>query len=482
MPEAALARGVGEPGSRIGDCDEVRAGVIANGLRPLPEMREVRQCFHRRARLARHDVSSRRRIRCSRHSRDREWVGRVEHVERWLTFGASERAAQHFGAQARAAHSEHDAVAPSRLTNLNCQRLQRRKLLVHSADDIEPAKAVVDHQCCGCVTRLPDIRVPMPDARGDVRRRGGIERYCGCASVEVLALRVSRTHGVDLFRDPADQLVVRVRELLHAVIEQLLRDGLHVDAGLGELVHHPVCARVVGLDRVAGNDAVIEESLDGCGRHCVHGVRTDQRFRVDHVAIVGILGAGACPEGTLHMAAGGAQGRETLAAEALFEQLVREDRIGDRRFAQQALDERVSRIGRELLLEQLVHERVNAAHEERCNRVHVERLSVLVPHLERGDVLLDHAFVHREGKDQGHVHVAPVGDGPVDRGHALERCRDLDHEVGAVDPLPERPRSRDGARPCCARATAAPRGSRSRQRRPCAHAPGGGCPRRPGYR
>ena len=145
------------------------------------------------------------------------------------------------------------------------------------------------------------------------------------------------------------------------------------------------------------------------------------------------------------MRAGGAQRREASIVEATLEQLVRQHRVGDRGLAEQAFEQRVARVRRELLLEQLVDQGVDAADEERCYRVHVERLRCSVPRFERSQILLDHAIVHRERKDERDIHVAPVGEGLPDRRHALERRGNLDHEVGAVDPLPERPRHRDGA-------------------------------------
>ena len=146
----------------------------------------------------------------------------------------------------------------------------------------------------------------------------------------------------------------------------------HVDAHLGKLIHDPVGARIVGFDGVPGHDAVVLEGFDGRGWHRVHGGRADQRLRVDNVAVIGILGAGARPQRSLHVCAGGAQLREALVTETLLEELVGEHRVGNRRLAEQAFDERVSRVLCQLLLEQLVDERVHAADEERGDRMHVE--------------------------------------------------------------------------------------------------------------
>ena len=55
------------------------------------------------------------------------------------------------------------------------------------------------------------------------------------------------------------------------------------------------------------------EGLDRGRRHRVHRVGADQRFRIHHVPVVGILGAGAGPQGALHMCAGCAQRSKALA-------------------------------------------------------------------------------------------------------------------------------------------------------------------------
>jgi len=146
-------------------------------------------------------------------------IGRVEHVQGRLAVRAPEGAAQHLGAQARSAHPEQDTVAPSGFTHFDGERLERRNPFLHGTDNVEPTQAVVDHLGVSRVSRLPGVGVAVPDAGGDLRCGRCVKRHGGPARVDVLPLRVSGTERIDLLGNAADQLIVRVGELLDAIVE-----------------------------------------------------------------------------------------------------------------------------------------------------------------------------------------------------------------------------------------------------------------------
>ena len=108
----------------------------------------------------------------------------------------------------------------------------------------------------------------------------------------------------------SQQFVESVGEELHAIVDKLVGDFLHRDAGLVEV-------RMVfggGIDvfgQAGAQLAVIAEGIEGGRRNRVDGVGADQLFDVEHVAIVGILGAGAGPQQALRLRA---LGRESLPA------------------------------------------------------------------------------------------------------------------------------------------------------------------------
>jgi hypothetical protein len=87
-------------------------------------------------------------------------------------------------------------------------------------------------------------------------------------------------------------------------------------------------------------------------------------------------------------------------------------------------------------LEALVDLGVHARDEERRHRLDVDGLALLQAALEAADVGLGHLRVLLDAEEQRDVDVAPLVDHLLDRGGALGRARDLDHEVGAIDALP----------------------------------------------
>ena len=208
VQEVSVARDGRERRSRVGHRDEMRARVVADGCSDFPEMGQVGERLQRRARFARHDVPGCLRIDGAGHPGDGERIGRVQHVQRRLSLGAAEGAAQHLWAEARAAHAQEHAVAPPGLAHLGGEGLEGGEPLTHGADDVEPAQPVVDDRCVGAVTRLPEVWVAVPDPRRDAARGRCVERHGDRAGVDVAAARVSGAHRVDLLGDAADQLVI----------------------------------------------------------------------------------------------------------------------------------------------------------------------------------------------------------------------------------------------------------------------------------
>ena len=102
--------------------------------------------------------------------------------------------------------------------------------------------------------------------------------------------------------------------------------------------------------------------------------------------------------------------------------------------------------GEKAELEQLVHQRVDAADEEAGDRRDLlERLAGGLAALERAAVGVGHRLVGLDAEEQGDVDVDPPEQQILDGGHALGSPRDLDHEVRPVDELREVHTLRDGA-------------------------------------
>ena len=116
------------------------------------------------------------------------------------------------------------------------------------------------------------------------------------------------------------------------------------------------------------------------------------------------------------------------AGEDVLESPVGLARVGERRGAGQ--------LGPPQALELAIDVRIHPRHEERRDRPHVERKALLVAALQRLDVRLRDRLIRLNRKQQRDVDVDPLVQSLLDRGRALGSTRDLDHHVGAVEPLP----------------------------------------------
>src|SRR5262249_7272790 len=138
-----------------------------------------------------------------------------------------------------------------------------------------------------------------------------------CRPCRLCSDRATADRGL-LAGDALDQPVEGLGEEPDAVELELPSDRLQVDAQLAE--RPPDAARLVdaGVDR-ARDLAVLAERRQRLRRHGVDGVRSDQLLDVHHVAIGGVLGAGARPERPLHLRPLALQRAEAAAAEELLE-------------------------------------------------------------------------------------------------------------------------------------------------------------------
>src|SRR5919109_783430 len=131
-----------------------------------------------------------------------------------------------------------------------------------------------------------------------VASRAQIRSTSSCWLATATRRPSSRCQLAPLGADPVEQLLERIGKLLLALLLQRLDDAVVVDAGLGEIVQQP--ARFVNaLRQRLGDSAVILEGLDRLLRHRVHRRRPDQLLDVHHVAVLGVLRRGGCPQAAL---------------------------------------------------------------------------------------------------------------------------------------------------------------------------------------
>src|SRR5450755_4132098 len=95
--------------------------------------------------------------------------------------------------------------------------------------------------------------------------------------------------------DGFEEVIEGLGELLDTLLHQRVGDGLHGNARLFEVAHDGLRAREV-LGQTLPNLSMIAEGVQRRGRDGVHRVRADQFLDVEHVRVLGILGAGAGPQ------------------------------------------------------------------------------------------------------------------------------------------------------------------------------------------
>src|SRR5439155_9716851 len=81
------------------------------------------------------------------------------------TLGDAEGPAEHFGCERGAAHAADDCALEAVAPDFRGERLQLRDMGLHPLDECEPAEAVGDLRLMLRLVRLPQRRVPGPQAR-----------------------------------------------------------------------------------------------------------------------------------------------------------------------------------------------------------------------------------------------------------------------------------------------------------------------------
>ena len=176
-------------------------------------------------------------------------------------------------------------------------------------------------------------------------------------------------------------------------------------------------------------------------RHGVDRVGADQLLDIKHVAVVLVLGAGRGPQQPLRFCT---LGRELVPARAGKQPLVfliGELGVGDRDLALQRGQPfffgRVVR-SRDLFVELLVDRAVDAADEKAGDARDMGGIAALGDvFFEAGEIGLGDLDVDLLREQQRDVDADAFADQVLDRGQAFGRRRHLDHQVLAVDVLPE---------------------------------------------
>ncbi len=243
-----------------------------------------------------------------------------------------------------------------------------------------------------------------------------------------------------LRRDALHQAFKRIGESFDAIVLQFPADLFEIDADLGQRCERPLRFVQVLFD-CQTDLAVIAEGGECRGRKRVDGVRADQVFDVEHVAVVRILRAGARPERALNASALRFQFREAFARKDLFEPLVLHLRVRNRGFAEKAGESGLFVFvlrPADAEFELAINGGIDAADEDAGDRRHVvNRLSCGGALFQSSDVRLGDFFVIFYRKDHRDVDIDSGGDAFADGGNAFGRGGNLDHHVRAVERGPQ---------------------------------------------
>ena len=372
-------------------------------------------------------------------------IGGIEHVQFRKAGLLREGLRQHFRPEARSAHAEHDRIAE--ILSLHAPR----KILV--IGDVGCRRAVQPAQPFVLVVIGPDRFVLLPQPADRRRSAPVLGAFLdglpdAVAECELLPVDAAAERGRALVRDRAVELVGGVGKQLDAVPDQFVRDGVERDAGFFELFEHAAGILDILLEAVA-RLAMVAERIQRCRRHGVDGVGADQLLDIQHVAVVLVLGAGGSPQQPLRL---GAFGRELLPARAREQALVvlvGELGVGDGDLALQRAQPFLLAgiVGPgDLLVELLVDGAVDAADEERGDAGDMGGIAALGDvFFQAGDIGLRDLAIDLLREQQRDVDADAFADQMFDRGQALRRRRHLDHQILALDVLPEPLGLGDGA-------------------------------------
>src|SRR5205809_475085 len=127
------------------------------------------------------------------------------------------------------------------------------------------------------------------------RHRQHFRRQAGTAHAE--QENVAETFFLDIFC-----YALQVAAVSNVVFSKLSCDLINGNPNTRERRHNLARAFDVFRQTLAGV-TVVSEGIECRGRHRVYGIRTDHFFDVHHIAVAGILGAGAGPEHALSLRA-----------------------------------------------------------------------------------------------------------------------------------------------------------------------------------
>ena len=163
-------------------------------------------------------------------------------------------------------------------------------------------------------------------------------------------------------------------------------------------------------------------------RHRVHRIPPNQRIHIQHIAVLQVLCACACPQRPLNPRPLALQRREPIACEFPPEIAVRHLSVGNRRLAHQPFQ--VRRLFPRHPLQPPIDHAIHPAHKKRRHRRHISRIAARLRQiLQPADIGIPHPRVGVQRKYQRYIHIDALADKRPYRRYPLRRRRHLDHHI-----------------------------------------------------
>ena len=329
--------------------------------------------LYRAARLRRHNEQRLGAINVSRQRAHRRRNRRIQRPQSRPSLTPAKQPSQRLRSQTAPSHSQHDHIRVALPANLVRKRLQLPNPFPHIAMRSQPPQPIRDF---GRI-RLPNRMIPLPYAPHDIIP---LQPRYGVIHLRLTPAQL-RAHFPAATREPrplilyvGDKRVIRIRKRLHSVSQQPVGNLPHAYPRRLQRLQRPRRVVHIPLYRVRRRIAMLQKRRERYIRHRVHRIPPNQRIHIQHIAVLRILSACACPQRPLNPRPLALQRRKPIACEFPPEIAVSHLSVGNRRLAYQPLH-LSSHLAARKPLQPPVDRAIHPAHKKRRHRRHIRRIA-----------------------------------------------------------------------------------------------------------
>ena len=322
---------------RVAYSHEIPASLIHadRSLHQPPKMLVKHIRLYRAARLGRHHEQRLSAINIIRQRPHRRRNRRIQRPQSWVTLSPAKQPRQRLSPQTAPPHSQHNHVGIPLAANLIRKRPQISHPLPHIAMRSQPPQPI---RYLSRI-RLPNRMIPLPHPLCDIiplqPRYGVIHLRLTPAQIRAHFPAAAPGEPRPLILYVGDKRVIRIRKRPHPVRQQPVRNLTHANPRRLQRLQRPRCVVQIPLYRIPRRIAMLQKRHQRNIRHRVHRIPPNQRIHIQHIAVIRILSACACPQRPLNPRPIALQRREPIACEFPPEIAVCHLSVGNRRLAHQ---------------------------------------------------------------------------------------------------------------------------------------------------